>query len=224
MENNLSQEINAEAAAFDRLLAAMPRIADAVNAFASEEIQRFAYSALLTAFGLPPSASLVGGDEQTPPADESPDAHTVGSNSGEMPSPSGVTTSGNSGEKRRKPPRKAPAKKSYQRVDVNFRPADGISLRDFVDKKEPASNFQRNLAIVYYFEEHLAQQAITVPHVLAGYRECDWKPPTDPENSLSKTASQYGWLVTSNREAITTTHAGRSFVEYEMPAKADKKS
>lgn len=204
----------------------MPKIADAVNAFASEAIQRNAYVALLTAFGLPPSGNegssiiTAGVTSARAAADDATESGLANS-----PSPNGDGSQNGDASARRKPGRKATTKKpSYPRIDVNFRPEHGVSLRDFADEKKPANNHERNLLIVYYFEDHLSEQEVTVGQVLAGYRECKWRPPGDPDNSLSKTASLHAWLDTASREAIKTTHKGRSFIEHDMPPETGKKS
>ena len=202
---------------FTELLDAMPRIAEAANAFKSEENQRSVLAVLLRALGLPdqPSIAVGAGLSVVPPlADHQADS------GGEA----GHAQDGQAGAARRRS-RKSAGKKSWARVhDINFRPAGKEALGDFAASKAPVSFYEKNLVIVYYLEDILEIAPISVGHVLAGYQECGWKSPSDPENSITKTASRKGWLDTSDRTAIRLVHGGRNTVEHDKPIKKDKKS
>jgi hypothetical protein len=205
------------AGSFTELLDAMPRIAEAANAFKSEENQRSVLGVLLRAYGLPdqPSAAVGAGLSVVPPlADHPADAAADVRHAQD----------GEAGGARRRS-RKSAGKKSWTRVhDINFRPAGKEALRDFAASKAPVSFDEKNLVIVYYLEDMLEITPIGVGHVLAGYQECGWKSPSDPENSVAKTSSRKGWLDTSDRSAIHVVHAGRNTVEHDMPIKKDNKS
>jgi hypothetical protein len=121
--------------------------------------------------------------------------------------------------------RKSTTKKSWsQAKDIDFRPEGKPNMRDFATGKAPANNYERNLVAVYYLEEILAISAIEVGHVLAAFAECEWRPASDPENSLMVTASRKGWLETSDMKAIRLTHRGRSTVQYDLPRISAEKS
>lgn len=213
---------------FNRLLDAMPSIAEAVNAFESKANQRAALDALLAAAGLPnlqPQSNEIRTTE--PPLSVVPQLADA-SNEPEDPAPtakvedaqSSVVTSG-----RRR--RKSIAKKSWSRVkDINFRPEGKQSLRDFVAEKQPSNFHEWNLVFVYYFEEVLGETSIMVGHVLAAYDECAEKAPAIPDNSLIVTANRKGWLDTSDLQSggIKTTHSGRNTIKYDMPIGKHKKS
>lgn len=209
---------------FDRLLSEMPRIAQAVNEFKSEKNQRYALEALVNALGVPapvaprqtpePGLTLV-----TPVVEEIEDetvAEVEEDTSSVIAKPRVKKTAA----------KRTPTKKIYPRAkDINFRPEGKPSLRAFVDEKQATTNNDRNLLIVYYFENILEQDQIGVAEVLAGYDEIGCKPPSIPDNSLMVTASQKKWLDTSDTKKIRTTHKGRNQVEYDMPdTKKSKKS
>ncbi len=219
----MSTEVTPPGNLLDRLIEAMPKMAEAVNAFELKDNQRLALQALLSAAGVPvgePVLAPVAKTEPTlsvvPPLTEdaaSDDAEGSAEDGSEQP------------KAKRTRVRKPAAKKSFPRVkDINFRPEGKVSLRDFVTQKAPTNNHEKNLVFVYYLEEHLEITAIEVGHVLAAYDEMGWKSPAIPDNSLMVTASQKRWLDTSDMKAIRTTHGGRNTVQYDMPIKKDSKS
>ena len=232
----MSTETSPPGGLFDRLMEAMPDIAEAVNAFTLEDNQRAALEALLTAAGVRASApapsavrtTLAAGpplpttdsavkDEQAalPVVPETP--------SGAAAAPPVVPEAQAAKPKRVR--KAAGVKKVYSRVkDLNFRPEGKISLRDFWAQKAPGNNHERNLVIVRYLEEFLEIGAIEVGHVLAGYDEVGERSPAIPDNSLMVTASLKGWLDTSDMKAIRTTHGGRNAIQFDMPKMKTKKS
>jgi hypothetical protein len=205
--------------AFENLLSEMPRIAEAVNLFTSQENQRTALDALLSPFRLPqePPARAEAarpGLSVVQPADA---AHDNGALADE-PTPAATSPSGSGRRRGRKKPAAPRAK------DINFRPEGKQSLRDFAAEKTPASFAEMNLVVVYYLEEVLAIPAIEAGHVLAAYTECGWRVPTDPVNALIVTASRKKWLDTSDMKAIHLTFQGRNTVQHDMPRPKAQKS
>jgi hypothetical protein len=92
-----------------------------------------------------------------------------------------------------------------------------VALRDFAKQKAPGSLREKNLLIVYHLEQTLNVDRITVGQVLAGYKECECRSASDPDNSLRVTSSRTGWIDTRDMKAIRTTHPGRNRVEHDMP-------
>lgn len=203
---------------FDRLLEAMPKIAESVNSFSSKDVQRSAFDALIAALGVKvhTTATPVVSPNGTT-AEPTAEATVV------EPVPASEPT-GNGSPATTKRPRKSSAKKVFPRVkDINFRPEGKVSLRDYAAAKVPETFDQKNLVLVRYLEEILELPGITVGHVLAAYDECGWRSPAIPDNSLMVTASQKLWLDTADTKAIKTTHSGRNVVQYDMPIVKDKK-
>lgn len=231
----MSTETTPPGALFDRLIEAMPSIAEAVNAFTLEDNQRIALQALLTAAGSPASPPAAP-EVRTPlaavpplsatdaPVEEGPEALQVVAETSAVAAEAPRTAPETKASTTRRV-RKTAAKRTYPRSkDMNFRPEGKVSLRDFWAQKEPGNNHERNLVVVHYLEEVLEVGAIEVGHVLAGYDEVGVKSPAIPDNSLMVTASQKGWLDTSDMKAIRTTHGGRNAIQYDMPVKKAKKS
>ncbi len=215
---------------FDRLLDAMPRIAEAVNTFSSEKNQRAALDALMRAVGItdvavpvpsttPPSSISVPNAESVDLGENVAEASYRGSDSAPASPEPAKTVSNGTGEKRRLPTRK------WEPVrDINFRPADKLSFKDLVAEKNPTTMYQKNIVAVWWLEQVAEIEEIGVGHVVAAYKECDWREPSYPDNALQVTASRENWLDTKNMKAITTTPSGRNVVQFDMPLKKEKKA
>jgi hypothetical protein len=50
-----------------------------------------------------------------------------------------------------------------------------------------------------------------------------WRIPADLFNTLAYTASHYGWLDTSNYQALKVTTMGENLLEHDLPKKKDFK-
>jgi hypothetical protein len=108
-------------------------------------------------------------------------------------------------------------------TDLDFRPSGQQSLLDFAAGKRPRNLNDRNLVAVYYLEQILGLQNITVDHVRAAYKECNWREPSSPLHSLQNTASQKSWISTRHMDDIRTTSTGTNTVEKEMPYPASNR-
>jgi hypothetical protein len=204
--------------AFQHLLSVMESIAQAVERFSSEDNQRTILAALLNAYGLPgkPPASTEPhepGLSVVPPLNPgAPEGRSTDENGP-------ATPSGPADSAKRRSPRK---KSSTGPLDVDFHPDGKQSLRDFVAAKAPANNFEMNTVVVYYLQEVLGETAIETGHVVAGYIDCGWRLPANPDNALSVTASRTKWLNTQDRKAIRLTNQGRNLVAIDLPRKSKK--
>lgn len=215
---------------FDRLLSEMHRVSKAVNGFTSEKAQLVALRALMHAAGITDASGNVPAATQpalsvvTPLVTEhGPQTHDMSGPDESDASSDAATDAKSNG---RKSPRKgANGKKIYPRVkDINFRPEGKPSLRAFFAELEPKNFHEKNMVFVYYLEQHLGIEEVTLGHVLAAYDEIPEKSPTDPENSLRKTAHMTRGLDTASLKAIKTTHAGRNMIEFDMPARKGVKT
>jgi hypothetical protein len=127
------------------------------------------------------------------------------------------------------PPRRRIARKSGGRKweavrNIDFRPEGLQSLRDLVAEKQPKSINERNLVAIYWLEQVLEIQEIGMGHLLAAYKEEQWREPSDLEIAARSTASRTHWLDTSNTKAIKTTPTGRNIVKHDMPLVKAKKA
>ncbi|MGH8420992.1 MAG: hypothetical protein ACRER3_01375 [Pseudomonas fluorescens] len=116
---------------FERLLGSMPKIAEAVNAFQSEDVQRQAFAALLKTLGATTehAPDQLGRNGDTPP--ESVD--TLPSNNSTQPTLSS----------RKRSTRKSGKRSWTPSRGIDFFPEGKTSFRDFVDEKQPTSNYDK---------------------------------------------------------------------------------
>lgn len=187
---------------FETLLAWMPRIAEAVNAFASEAVQQDAFRALLEASGaaVPAEAPLVQERASHPRRKGSAPSRT------RRPSANGDGT-------RAKRSSSAPS----MLRDLNLAPKGKKSFREFVAEKTPKTNNDKNAVSVYYLARILEEPAVTVDHVFTCYRDRSWRPAPNFANSLQLTASRKAWIDTKSMQDIKLTPRGEIYVEHDLP-------
>ncbi|HXC78688.1 MAG TPA: hypothetical protein VNU19_16755 [Candidatus Acidoferrum sp.] len=195
---------------FQAVLGAMPKIADAVNAFTSEEVQKRAFETLVAALGIAGSSAAVIKPVVTEQEQTGSGADTDAE----------VSSNGN----RRPPARKRPAKKAYTvPKDLNFSPAGKTSLEEFVAEKKPSNNDERNLVACHYLSEVMGITDIDPAKVLAVYSAAEWTAPAIPDSALRGTASRTGWIDTTNQKAITVPWKGQNQIS-KMPAEKKAKA
>jgi len=192
----------------------MGDIADAVNAFASEALQKQAFDALMRSAGV-----ALGGSEAASPTGR-PDSSASSYESRPAAPKSDARKAPGTGAK--KTPKKTPS----HVADLNLRPKDHPSFQDFVSTKKPSNQSEQNLLCVYYLTHELTRDKVTVDDIFTCYREmkATWRVPADLHNSLQKTASVDGYLKTSDMQNILLTSSGTNTVEHDLPrpAKATK--
>jgi len=200
----------------DALLTRMDAIAKAVNSFKSEAVQHEAFSALVAAFeGRRHTAKhghTAGPDSATTTPDVEPDKA--------QPAPEG-----NGATKARKAGKGKSSAWTFIK-DLDLHPKGKQSFEGFVAEKQPASNEDKFVAVVYYLTEVLELPAVSVSHVGSAFRLMKaWREPSDVSASLRIASSRKGTLDTSNLENIKLTPTGRNFVDHELPPapKAAKK-
>jgi hypothetical protein len=198
----------------DNLLARMPEIAKAVNAFTSDAVQQVAFNALVGAFGgtQPP---------ETQHNEVDPSTGKVGGSAPRGRSKRGLAGgTGAAEDSSGKPPRKrASAKPPAMVGDLNLRPPDKQAFRDFVTEKAPTTSNDRNVVTVYYLKEVLGLSKVSADHIFTAFREMStkWKLPNNLRNSLQVTKSQVGWIDTRDMDDITLAAAGTNVVEHDLP-------
>lgn len=190
---------------YERLLSEMPRIAEAVNAFTSEAVQKSAFDALVSAIG----------------ATVAPVLHSI---KPDITQESDATTNRDEPKGRRRRSGKA-AKKTYNPTKgLNFAPAGKPTLAEFIADKEPRNQHERNLVACHYLDEMVGIENVDTNHVLAVYRQAGWKMPADPDNSLHSTYSKMRWIDTEDMSSIKVLWAGTNHVETSMPEASAKKA
>jgi hypothetical protein len=103
--------------------------------------------------------------------------------------------------------------------DLNLRPKDKQSFKDFVAAKSAATNHERNALSVYWLTRIAGVSGVTIDHVYSCYKEVTWKVPPNLANSLAVTANQKGWLNTEDMQDLRVTVKGENLVEHDLPRK-----
>ncbi|GLY88616.1 hypothetical protein [Actinoallomurus iriomotensis] len=212
---------------FDRLLDAMPRIAEAVNAFSSEDNQRTAFDVLMRTMGVgassPPAPDVPDMPEQIP-GDESGSAEPAPvAEVAEVPPADGPAPTSRPGSTAKASARRRRVPKKIEPVrDIDFHPDGKQSFKDLVEDKEPKTLDHKNLLAVYWLEQVAEVTEIGVGHVAAAFKNRDWREPANPANALQVTASREHWLDTKDMTAISTTPSGRNTVKFEMSPQNSK--
>jgi hypothetical protein len=209
---------------FQELLAVMPDIAEAVNTFNSEAAQLKALKALIQTArngSDRPVLAMTSAVASPPPPEQPPSAVELQSTSAVPalpPAPTEREDATSTAEVPTKKRRKSSTKKNFTVVrGLNFAPAGEQSLADFVAEKQPRTMHEKNLAACYYLQHIMNLSSITVGHVLAVYRECDWTAPSQPDTTLRNTAAAEGWIDTGNTKDIKVVWAGQNHIESKMP-------
>lgn len=211
------------------------KIAEVVESFSSESIQvrvfdmllrwRFGSWAESAELGIGPAAV----SEQTPTASGQGDLDECAYQSGTTQEEDTFDSAGENevaaGESKKAGGRRH--RHSNRRREpvrnIDFRPDGQTWFRDFVEEKQPSNLHQRNVLAVYWLQYYAGIMDIGVGHVLAAYKECSWREPTNPENALQSTASRCHWLDTHDMASIAVTPSGRNAVQYDMPTGKSRK-
>jgi hypothetical protein len=189
---------------FETLLARMPDIASAVNAFQSEALQREAFQSLVATFG--GASGEPSGKTADPPT--APKAQSE---------KAGADTSTNKPARR-----KAPYSPKLVK-DLDLAPVGKKSFKAFIDEKQPKSNEDKYAVSVYWLEQELALTPVTIDHVASIFRLTQgWKEPTNIRSGITMAASRKGTIDTKDFFDLKTTPQGRNFVEHELPPKKGK--
>jgi len=203
---------------FNRLLEAMPRIAEAANAFSSEENQRAALDALVRAMGLGHGSSHAPGVTVSEAGAPASGELSVDASKSPLDGPSPAPKAA--------PARRRRSGRKWEPVrNIDFFPKGKQSIVEMSEEKLPTNADQRNVVAVFWLEQVGAISPIGVGQVLAAFKACGWPEPANPSNALQVTASRMGWIDTAEMTALTTTPTGRNFVQHRMPLiKPEKKS
>ncbi|WP_294289088.1 hypothetical protein [uncultured Sphingomonas sp.] len=196
------------------LLSHMDEIANAVNRFESEEVQKSAFAALVAAFeGVQgPRPSKAPSSAEAPPSDEISDK-------------SDDTQSDSVPKKRRRKINGSSGRSSVVPVrDLDLRPTGKTAFVDFIAEKKPKDNQERYAVAVYYLEHILELQPVTSGHVAAVFKQtAHWRESGNISSGLRVTARRKNTINTSDLNDLHTTPHGRNFIEHDLPS-AEKDS
>jgi hypothetical protein len=110
-----------------------------------------------------------------------------------------------------------PARKITINKNLNLEPKEKESFKQFAVSKAPRNRQERCIVSVYYLERVLEHRPIDTSDVYTCFKNAGWRVPADLANALAWTASQKGWLDTSDMSDITVTVQGENAIEHELP-------
>lgn len=90
-----------------------------------------------------------------------------------------------------------------ERLQTHGPPVDASELRSFVEGTHPSSHTERALAIGYYLDFYMGEDAFTVNDIDDGYTECRLQTPSNTSDVLGR-AEGNGWLLRTGSEGRTT--------------------
>ena len=105
-------------------------------------------------------------------------------------------------------------------TEFDFRPVNKESLKDFYSKYDSKTNFERNLVFIYYFQEVIKLNGITMNHIYSCYRHLTLKIPVFPQ-TLIDTKKNKGWIETSDTDNLKVTREGLNYIEHEFAKRKD---
>ena len=101
-------------------------------------------------------------------------------------------------------------------LDLSERNGANVSLKDFVAEKNPSSNVQKTAVFVYYLQNKLNIEEITIDHIFTCYKSMSFRMPNNLKQNLTDTcSSKYGYISRKDGK-YTMTVVGANYVEFDM--------
>ena len=114
-------------------------------------------------------------------------------------------------------PRKIPTMSLVK--DLDLRPENKESLRDFHSSKKPDSQKEHIAVFVYYLTKILEIESVTPNHIYTCFKDVGVRTPKDIPQAIRNTASKNGWVDSSDGENIKMANHGENLVEHDLPKK-----
>ncbi len=112
-------------------------------------------------------------------------------------------------------PRKTPTMSLVK--DLDLRPEDKESLREFHSSKAPVGQKENIVIFVYYLTKILEIEGVTPNHIFTCFKDVRVRTPKDLPQAIRNTASKNGWVDSSDGENIKIANHGENFIEHDLP-------
>jgi hypothetical protein len=178
----------------------MPKVAEVVNSFKSEQVQLLAFRKLLSNYGLE-----IIEDPDSSSAD--PDLKKKG------------TTKKKKAKRAKKKTGNIKKTKSTSLSiikDLNLKPRNKKTIDAFIADKQPSSLLEKTATCVYYLGHTLSIKGICYNHVFTCFKHLKWRLPADLPNMMQQAGTK-GWLDTSSNDDIKITTHGENLIEHDLP-------
>jgi len=121
---------------------------------------------------------------------------------------------------RERKPRQQRKPTSYSFVtDLNLRPDNETSLKDFFTQKSPGDQQEQVAVFVYYLARTLELTDIGANHLYTCFNEVGKKVPKNILMVVRNTAIRKGWIDASDSNNLRITTPGENFVGHDLPEK-----
>jgi hypothetical protein len=95
---------------------------------------------------------------------------------------------------------------------INFEPEGKESLKSFFVKHQPKNDYEKNLLFVFYLQEILKINDITVNHIYSSYDILQLKISENLPQTIRNTSSKTGWIEVKNSK-ISLTIKGQNQIK-----------
>jgi hypothetical protein len=157
---------------------------------------------------------------QLPPPPRAPPRQAEGENAASRPKSSSTSRkrSQSSAASSVAPKKKLKEPSTVKTLDLSNSPAG--RLRDFYDKFDVKTNYERNLIFIYFLQQKMEIEQITQDHVYTCYRNIPGiKVPGAFRQSLLDTESSKDWIDAADADNLKITVHGLNYLEHDMPKK-----
>lgn len=101
-------------------------------------------------------------------------------------------------------------------LDLSGRNGTNKSLKEFIDEKKPSSNVQKTATFVYYLQNILNINEITIDHIFSCYKLMGFRIPNNLQQNLTDTcSSKYGYISRKDGK-YTMTVMGNNYIEFDI--------
>ena len=196
MDSNRQFEVQADNVSGENLLEGFRHVA---NAITGRNIAAAPAPKLLktTAAAVGASAEVVDPKENQEEFEfeqETPSAPEVGVDDAEAPT---------DGAGRTQKPRRAPRAPEFLN-ELNLTTAK-VSLKDFVNEKDPDSDVNKYAVIAVWYKQHLNIEEISIDHIFTAYDVLGWRaqlPGPDPSQTLRNLKNVKNWLTPGSKKGF----------------------
>src|SRR5262249_35065946 len=101
--------------------------------------------------------------------------------------------------------------------NLNLRPADKPSLRDFFAEKKPDDQMAQVAVFVSYLTRTVGETNVGYDHLYTCFRNVEKRVPLDLPKVVSNAARKKGWIDQKETKALRLTTAGENYVDHDLP-------
>lgn len=101
--------------------------------------------------------------------------------------------------------------------DLNLRPTDKPSLKDYFAEKKPGDQMSQVAVFVSYLTRIVGETNVGYDHLYTCFQNVGKRIPLDLPAVVRNAAKKKGWIDQKDSKALRLTTAGENYVEYDLP-------